>query len=227
MSEWMFIKPQQMKERIIRHAAPGLCCIPGEPGSSHKWGIILQDRLTWQILSGAKNTGYAVMEVFSLNGFASRTIGLVLVIGSLAAYQVTGTVREKDDEIARLNVQVEEAQNELAITRSHLDSLIADSAEAAAEEEEGLYKDGTYTGSGQGYGGEIHVTVTVSGGEITDITVDAHDGEDPAFYTIATGIIDKIIEAQSADVDTITGATLSSTGIKNAVAAALEGAANN
>lgn len=163
---------------------------------------------------------------FILNGFTSRALALALVVGSLTAYQVTGTVREKDDEIARLNVQVEEAENELTVVKSHLDSLITDSAEAAAEEEEGLYKDGTYTGSGQGYGGAINVTVTVSGGEIADITVDSHDGEDPAFYTIATGIIDKIIEAQSADVDTITGATLSSTGIRAAVAAALEGAAN-
>ena len=39
---------------------------------------------------------------------------------------------------------------------------------------------------------------------------------------MAEEIIPAIIEAQSADVDTISGATFSSTGIKDAVAQALE-----
>ena len=43
---------------------------------------------------------------------------------------------------------------------------------------------------------------------------------------MAKDIIPAIIDAQSAEVDTISGATFSSTGIKNAVAQALEEAAN-
>lgn len=42
---------------------------------------------------------------------------------------------------------------------------------------------------------------------------------------MAEDIIPTIIDAQSADVDTISGATFSSTGIKNAVAQALKEAA--
>ena len=46
--------------------------------------------------------------------------------------------------------------------------------------------------------------------------------EDGAYLSMAEDIIPTIIEAQSADVDTISGATFSSTGIKNASEQALE-----
>ena len=48
------------------------------------------------------------------------------------------------------------------------------------------------------------------------------DGEDSAYLSNAEAIIPKIIEAQSADVDTISGATFSSTGIRNAAQEAIE-----
>ena len=46
--------------------------------------------------------------------------------------------------------------------------------------------------------------------------------EDSAYLAMAEDIIPKIIETQSAEVDTISGATFSSTGIKNAAEQALE-----
>ena len=48
------------------------------------------------------------------------------------------------------------------------------------------------------------------------------DGEDGSYLTMAKDIIPKILDAQSAEVDTISGATFSSTGIKNATKQALE-----
>ena len=39
----------------------------------------------------------------------------------------------------------------------------------ASEESEGAYKDGTYEGEADGFGGPIQVKVTVENGEITDI----------------------------------------------------------
>ena len=67
--------------------------------------------------------------------------------------------------------------------------------------------------------------VTVEGGSITDISIISAGKEDGAYLSMAEDIIPKIIDAQSADVDTISGATFSSTGIKNAVTQALEEAA--
>ena len=68
----------------------------------------------------------------------------------------------------------------------------------------------------------ITVLVTVENGTISEIEITSADGEDKAYLSMAEDIIPKIIEAQSAEVDTISGATFSSTGIKNASEQALE-----
>lgn len=82
-------------------------------------------------------------------------------------------------------------------------------------------EDGTYTGVGTGFGGDITVEVTVSGNKITDITVLEH-GESPGFWENAEDAIpEAIIDAQDYDVDAVSGATMSSNGIMNAVFDAL------
>lgn len=102
----------------------------------------------------------------------------------------------------------------------------ADSGEADSSGDN-VYKDGTYTGEAQGYGGTIQVEVTLSGDEITSINVTRAPGEDSAYLSQAESVIDSIISAQSTDVDTVSGATFSSTGILNAVDEALGKAENS
>ena len=80
--------------------------------------------------------------------------------------------------------------------------------------------DGVYTGTGQGRNGPITVSVTVSAGEIAGIEVIDHV-ETPRYFASAAEVIGSIISAQSTEVDTVTGATISSDGIKEAVANAL------
>lgn len=80
--------------------------------------------------------------------------------------------------------------------------------------------DGVYTGHGQGRNGEITVNVTVQSGEIVDIQVAGHM-ETPKYFSLAEGVIGTILSAQSTEVDAVTGATLSSEGIRAAVADAL------
>jgi uncharacterized protein with FMN-binding domain/polyferredoxin len=84
------------------------------------------------------------------------------------------------------------------------------------------YKDGTYTGSGQGFkGGTTKVSVTVANGKITDIET-LSNGDTPKYYARVEGTItNNIISKQSTEVDTVSGATYSSKGIKSAVADAL------
>ena len=84
------------------------------------------------------------------------------------------------------------------------------------------YEDGSYEGSGVGFGGEIRVEVLIEDGEITEINILEANAEDDAYLTTAESILDDILKAQSADVDTISGATFSSTGIRDAVSDALE-----
>ena len=85
-------------------------------------------------------------------------------------------------------------------------------------------KDGTYTGSGQGYKSVITVAVTISGGKITAIEI-VSAGDDEPYFSNAKGLISSVIAAQSTSVDTISGATYSSKGILVAIKNALEKAA--
>ena len=71
-------------------------------------------------------------------------------------------------------------------------------------------------------GGTIQVEVKIEKSKIAEINVVSAEKEDGAYLSMAKDIIPKIIDAQSADVDTISGATFSSTGIKNASEQALE-----
>ena len=81
--------------------------------------------------------------------------------------------------------------------------------------------DGVYVGEGQGFGGAMEVTVTIEGGKITAVEPGAHQEtagiSDGAFEQLPQAIID----AQSTEVDGVTGCTFSSNGIKAAVQDAL------
>ena len=89
------------------------------------------------------------------------------------------------------------------------------------------YKDGTYQGSGTGFGGTITVQVTVSGGKITEIDIISASGETGSYLSNATGVISRILSSQSPNVDAVSGATYSSNGIIQAVQNALGKAANS
>ena len=95
---------------------------------------------------------------------------------------------------------------------------LADVQDAAA------YKDGTYYGTGTGFGGTLKVKVVISRGKITSIeVVENHD--DSSYLNRAEALIGNIISSQSTNVDVISGATYSSNGIKSAVRDALRQAA--
>lgn len=84
-------------------------------------------------------------------------------------------------------------------------------------------KDGKYTGSANGYGGKITVTVTIKNKKITKIHIDSAPGETPSFFNRAKTLTGLMIRQQSADVDAVSGATYSSNGIIGAVKNALYG----
>ena len=96
---------------------------------------------------------------------------------------------------------------------------------ASAGVSEGKYADGVYTGTAQGYRGEMTVEVTVRGGRITDITVVSARDDGKYLSSAKNGVIPAILSAQDTDVDTVSGATFSSRGIINAVGNALNGTA--
>ena len=157
--------------------------------------------------------------------FLIRLFDLILVLGLLAGYQAVIYSRDKEATIAELKSQVNQLQGEkedILEAAKNSGKLGTDGVSAG---QTGTYKDGTYTGSSQGFGGEIKVKVTVSGKKISAIDIIEAGGEDEAYLSMAEDIVKTILDKQTTEVDTISGATYSSTGIKNAVGQALEGAA--
>ena len=137
--------------------------------------------------------------------FWVRLVSMLAIVGVLLGYNSVLDVRAKEDEIARLSAQV--AGNGQS-----------DSGNGGSTN----YKDGTYTGEADGFGGTILVEVKIEKSKIAEINVISAEKEDGAYLSMAKDMIPKIIDAQSADIDTISGATFSSTGIKNASEQALE-----
>ena len=187
--------------------------------------------------------------------FIMRILCLLLILAAVVGYnsmQKKDTQAQESQEITALTKRVEklEEQNteilsaleeaaknqEAAIAQAQRDAKDKDNAakedaeetdtEEESDDSENVYKDGTYTGSAQGFGGTITVQVTLASDEITDIQVTSAPGEDSAYLSQGEGVISSIISAQSTDVDTVSGATFSSTGIINAVVDALGKAEN-
>lgn len=139
-----------------------------------------------------------------MKNFWIRIVNVAAILVIIFGYNMVTEAREKDDEIAKLSAQIQ--------------------SEEAGGDTAGSYKDGSYEGTSTGFGGDITVKVTVDGGKITAVDIVSAEKEDGAYLTMAEDIIPKIIDAQTSEVDTISGATFSSTGIKNATAQALESA---
>ena len=180
--------------------------------------------------------------------FYLRLIALLMII--MAVFFYNGTVKDKEQEqsITDLTTQVQnlqdqqeqiltalqeayEEQKTVAESKTESDSKSSDSKKSTAAEEtsddsDNVYKNGTYEGSGTGYGGTITVQVTLQDDTITDVSVTSAPGEDSAYLAQGENVISSIISEQSTDVYTVSGATFSSTGILEAVNDALTKAEN-
>lgn len=136
-----------------------------------------------------------------MKSFFTKTINLIAIVVILMGYNATASDRkETEEEVARLYAE----------------------QEALLSDDSGAYKDGIYEGTAVGFGGDVTVEVVIENGKIQTIDIVSAKNEDTAYLEMAKDIIPSIIETQSAQVDTISGATFSSTGIKDAAAAALE-----
>lgn len=99
-----------------------------------------------------------------------------------------------------------------------------ETVEEVEEEEETTseMEDGVYTGSAIGNGGELVVEVTVENGEVTDIEVVDHLETKMISDMPINELPDRILEAQTVNVDAIAGATITSNAVRRATEMALE-----
>lgn len=153
------------------------------------------------------------------------------IAGLFAAGEVTGGVHGANrlggnavtDIVVFGRIAGSAAESYVACNGGHTEAEItaAEDSEAAAPAVQGNYKDGVYEGTGKGNNGDIVVEVTVEGGNITSVILKEH-GETEGIYEAAEkGVTAEIIKNQTAEVDAVSGATNTSNGIMEAVAAAL------
>lgn len=142
-----------------------------------------------------------------MKNFIVRAVSLIAIVVLLFGYNSVLSVRAKDEQIAKLQASLgEDADNTAKLQNS--------------------YADGVYEGEGTGFGGPIDVKVTIENGQMKDVEIISAENEDGTYLETAKGVISKILDAQTPEVDVMSGATFSSTGIKDAVADALQKAGN-
>ena len=104
---------------------------------------------------------------------------------------------------------------------TYTSEAVIEAAEKALQMAGSELKDGTYTGSAQGYKSEITVNVTVAQGQIVNVEVVEHDDTPFVAQNAVDQIPAAIVDAQSFEVDAVSGATMTSNGIMKAVQNAL------
>mgnify|MGYP000829099292 FL=1 len=144
--------------------------------------------------------------------FFLRAVNLLLILGVLWQYQQVALVRA---------AAVSQRKQEIAEVEAYNASVL----QAQAEQTQSGYRDGTYEGSAFGFGDVIRVSVTIQNGKMTDIAVLDASGEDKPYYKQALPLLDEMLAVQSAEVDTVSGATLTAEGLIGAVEDALGKAA--
>lgn len=108
------------------------------------------------------------------------------------------------------------------IIKTSVACLMTLSALAGCSSKSGTYTAGSYTGEAQGFGGTISVTITTDTDKITDVKVvgDSETAEIGGAHL--EELAAAILEKQSAEIDVVAGATLTSEGVKEAAAKAIE-----
>ena len=102
-----------------------------------------------------------------------------------------------------------------AATEAATTEATSAATEAAASEAE------TLTGEADGFGGKVTVELSVKEGTITDAVITG-DGETPTVGGAALDTLkEQVIAANGPEIDGVSGATVTSTAVKNAVSAAL------
>ena len=106
-----------------------------------------------------------------------------------------------------------------------LSAMSGSSLSLAFADEAAIYTPGTYVGEGTGISSTVTVTITVDETSITAVEVDASGETASIGAAAADTLAQQVLEAQSADIDGVSGATVTSNAVRTAAAAALEQAA--
>ncbi len=115
-----------------------------------------------------------------------------------------------------------EAPTTEAVQESETTEMETTTAQADTEPAPEESASGTFEGKGNGFGGELQLKVTVTDGKMEDIEVVSHHESSVVFNRALPIITERILDAQSPEVDSVTGATFTSYAVKAAVAEAMK-----
>ena len=146
-------------------------------------------------------------KTLNVSNFFAKLAGLLLTAAALAGYQ---TAALQWAQAVQANEQAAAAADAYNRQVTALEQAQSDA------QQESLYLDGVYQGSGTGFGGEIVVSVTVEGGEIVSVEALSHDREDDAYFSLAQSMLPEMTARQTWEVDSVSGATFSSSGLLEA-----------
>jgi uncharacterized protein with FMN-binding domain len=168
-----------------------------------------------------------------MNTFWLKMMNLLLIVALLVGYNGILKQRTQAEKIDKLQAELATEKNrgeyyrELASAYEEQQSAETTEENSDTDEQESsVYQDGTYEGSAKGFGGLITVQVAIESDTITDIAILSAPNEDRTYLEMASAIVNDILKKQTVQVDTVSGATFSSTGIRNAVSNALKKAQN-
>ncbi|SEA73969.1 FMN-binding domain-containing protein [Oribacterium sp. KHPX15] len=135
-----------------------------------------------------------------------------------AAEETTAAAEETTAAAEETTAAAEETTAAAEETTAAAEETTAAAEETtAAAEEEGT----TLTGTAKGFGGDVTVTLTMDGDKIVKASIEGKD-ETPNVGGAALADLEKqIVDAGSDEIDGVSGATITSTGVKEAVKAAL------
>lgn len=105
---------------------------------------------------------------------------------------------------------------------AHDTKVLEQIEEAKRKASRGPYAtDGTFVGTAQGYNGSISMRVVVQDGYIASVEVVDAGSEDAAFLGMCKDLPARVVKGQTTSIDTVSGATFTSSGILDATADAL------
>jgi len=88
----------------------------------------------------------------------------------------------------------------------------------ASSSGEAIYTPGTYSASAQGAESQVTVTMTFSDSAITKVEVDASNETESLGAAAAEELAEQVLNAQSSEIDGVTGSTVTSNAVKTAAA---------
>lgn len=179
----------------------------------------------------------------SAEGYAGE-VSATVVVGDAGIESVELVGNEETEELGgaalkKLSKKMVEAQSPkvdavtgstvtsdaaIAAVSQALEQAITDTAEPEAVEvaEGGSFKAGTYTGTAQGYGGKVTATVVITDSGIESVELVGSDETEALGGVALEKLSKKFVEAQSSEVDAISGSTITSDAAIEAVKQALD-----